>query len=940
MNKYIAKCFGIVLFLLFYINIFAQLEEPVGTIPPGIKWRQINTDTVRVVFPEGLEKRALRLTNLVHYLAKNNKRSIGELQSKIDIFLINTGAGSNGFVRPAPYHSKFYTMPPQHPFAGTVDWFDLLGVHEYRHVMQMNNSKHGITSLGKYFFGETIWAALMFAAVPNWFWEGDAVQQETALTYSGRGRLPLFKTRFLTIMDINKPFGYEKMRCGSYNNYIPDHYALGYQMVNYGRRKFGNDIWASVFKEAVSYKGIVWPFSVALKRKTGLSTKNMYSKVVDYYKNDESNMPFFIAGIPDIYKSKTYKNNPSFYNSPHFISKKNIIAIKSSFDEATKFVEIDIENKEERDILPVSYNFGDFDADGQKIVWSEINSDPRWNYVSYSNIYCYDLSSKEIDKLSSDKNYLSPSISPRGDRICVFEASENLIYRILILNSKTGEVMKALDNPDNYFYSYLDWIDTTNIVAIAKHNNKNAIVKINIENSSISELVPFTYTTLQDLRYKNGNVLFSAPDLDNNRYQTLYNYKLEEKAIYKTNQFGDYAALSPDLSDDGKLGYCVVDFDNTFLRVKDYENIFIPLNADSMDRDYEVEDDTIVGKEGGPVLDRIPKINYKVEKYSPLKHLINFHSWYPSSGFPRYSAYIVSNDKLDKLSMILNPEFNVNDKSFSLGTYIKYGGLYPVFSLGYVPRLNIHSEVDGKEEVKSNNQLKASISVPLSYTRLNWQKRMNIKLDYIMEGNSKAFNLGFNNSVRRRMDFNFAYSNTMKSSYRSIYPQMGIESSIKLGGLEFKNGVNEINAYTKLFFPGFFKNNSFRIRYGVLAKTGENFNPIENADYYYARGYKLGNFDRMVSGLKFDYSFPLLYPDIAISKFIFIKRLRANLYFDIDRFDMKGGSSYFKRSAGLEIIFDNVYFRSVTLPMGVGIDYLFDIEKNQSPFNFRFVFDF
>ena len=928
------------LFFIYAFNCNAQLYETTGTIPPGIKWEQINTDTVRVVFPVGLESQAQRITNMIHYETKNNKRSIGSISSKIDIFLINTGAISNGFVRPAPYHSKFYTMPAQYPFAGTIDWLDLLSIHEYRHVMQMNNAKQGMTKLVKIFFGDLGWSAGMFGAVPNWFWEGDAVQQETALSHSGRGRLPLFKSRFLSIMNLKKPFGYEKMRCGSFKDYIPDHYALGYQMVNYGRMQYGNDIWKKVFSDAVSYKGILWPFSHSLRKHTGFSTEKMYSEIVDSFKNSDINMSLLIDYAPDIYKSEIEKKNPSFYYGPHFISDKKIIVVKSSFDKTAKFVEVNIENKEEKDILPVSYNFGNFDTDGKKIVWNEINNNPRWAYESYSNIYSYDIGSKQTVKLTNGKNYFTPSISPDGKKLSVFEATGNLKYNVSILDSRNGEILKVLDNQDNYFYSYLDWVDATHIVAIAKNNNKNAIVEIDIENSVITELVPFTYITMQDLRYKDNKIFFSAPDLYYTNEQTLYYFDKQSSEIYKFSQKANYAVFSPDLSNDGKFAFCNLVFDNTVLQIKELHSVFDRSGAKVLKREFDIVDSKILEAEGGPIQEKIPSINYKVEKYSPAKHLIKFHSWYPSGIAPEYSAVFQSNDKLDKLSLSLVPAYNVIEKSFALGTYINYGGLYPVFSLGFVPKFNMHYIVDGNEYVSNYNDIKASVSFPLNYTRLNFEKKINTKLVYNISQYWNSNNEKQNNSLDQYLDLELLYSNHRKSSFRSFYPDFGYDLNATISDINFKYGFNSIVGYAQIYLPGIFANNSLRLRYNFLSVAGNTKRPTDISKYYFARGYDHFGTESMVNGLRINYSFPLVYPDIALGKFVFIKRIRTNLFFDIDRFENPVLDTYYKRSAGIEFLFDNVYFRTVTIPMGFGVNYLFDRYTRKNPVNVRFIIDF
>ena len=197
-----------IIILFFIVNLYGQFEGSVGTLPVGIKWKQINTDTVRIVFPYELRIKAKRIVNMINYMSKNNTSTIGTKFNKIDIFLINKTAVSNGFVRPSPYHSKFFTMSPQYSFGGNVDWLDLLTIHEYRYVMQMNNTNHGVTKWFRKIFGEAIWSFSMFTAIPNWFWEGDAVVEETELSYSGRGRISQFKNSFNDIVKLNSSFGY------------------------------------------------------------------------------------------------------------------------------------------------------------------------------------------------------------------------------------------------------------------------------------------------------------------------------------------------------------------------------------------------------------------------------------------------------------------------------------------------------------------------------------------------------------------------------------------------------------------------------------------------------------------------------------------------------------------------------------------------------------
>ena len=164
-----------------------------GGNPPSIHWKQINTDTARIIFPEGNDSTAQRVSNIVHWLAKNNPAPLGNRVRKINIVLQTQTTISNGYVSLAPFRSEFYLTPSLNNFdIGSINWPEELAVHEYRHVEQFNNFRNGISKLAYYLFGDEGLLVAMNAAVPDWFFEGDAVYNETITTNQGRGRVSFF----------------------------------------------------------------------------------------------------------------------------------------------------------------------------------------------------------------------------------------------------------------------------------------------------------------------------------------------------------------------------------------------------------------------------------------------------------------------------------------------------------------------------------------------------------------------------------------------------------------------------------------------------------------------------------------------------------------------------------------------------------------------------
>jgi hypothetical protein len=67
----------------------------------------------------------------------------------------------------------------------------------------------------------------------------------------GRGLQPSFSMHFRAIGNWAKSGNMSKWFCGSYREYIPDHYQLGYQITSYANTKFDENVWNKVVRFAV-----------------------------------------------------------------------------------------------------------------------------------------------------------------------------------------------------------------------------------------------------------------------------------------------------------------------------------------------------------------------------------------------------------------------------------------------------------------------------------------------------------------------------------------------------------------------------------------------------------------------------------------------------------------------------------------------------------------
>src|SRR5690606_1439106 len=176
-SRYKLKMRNGALLVFLFFTLVLEAQEVLDNNPPALSWYKINTPNFRILYPQGFEFQAQRMANTLEHIRQAESRTLGVSTKRISVILQNQNAISNGFVSLIPRRSEFYTMPPEnYNFTGTTEWLDQLASHEYRHVVQFDKANRGFNKLLYYAFGPATLAAMSVTAVPQWFWEGDAVE--------------------------------------------------------------------------------------------------------------------------------------------------------------------------------------------------------------------------------------------------------------------------------------------------------------------------------------------------------------------------------------------------------------------------------------------------------------------------------------------------------------------------------------------------------------------------------------------------------------------------------------------------------------------------------------------------------------------------------------------------------------------------------------------
>jgi hypothetical protein len=245
-----------ILILLTGAPMYSQIVD-LEQNPPHLKWLQINSEHFKLIFPKDYEKQAQNVVQYLEAVYLPNAKNLGCLPRKIPVIIQSQTAVSNGFVDPIFRRSEFFLTPPQGGFNGSTEWMQALAVHEDRHIVQLSKYRQGRANIFHTLLGD-LGGSISFLLVPLWFDEGDAVGTETALTQSGRGRLPDFDLVLRNDLLNNKVYKYPVAINGSYKNPVPNRYVMGYFMTSYMKNHFGANVYDTILSRVYDFKSTYW----------------------------------------------------------------------------------------------------------------------------------------------------------------------------------------------------------------------------------------------------------------------------------------------------------------------------------------------------------------------------------------------------------------------------------------------------------------------------------------------------------------------------------------------------------------------------------------------------------------------------------------------------------------------------------------------------------
>lgn len=900
----------------FYLSNAQQF----GGNPSSIRWQQINTDTVRVIFPKGLDAKARRIAAIVHVLQKNYAHSIGDELRKVNIVLQTQNLVSNAYVSLAPYRSEFYITPPQDAFGmGAFNWTDNLAVHEFRHVQQYSNFNKGLSNLAYLLFGEEGLAVANAAAVPDWFFEGDAVFNETKLTKQGRGALPLFLGSYQSLYNVNREYSYAKMRNGSLKDYVPDHYALGYLLVAYGREKYGDDIWRKITDDAVRFKPLVYPFQGALKKYTGVPFNRFVNEAMLFYRQ-QWKLP--VEEKVD-WVTPVAKNNLTNYQYPYPAPDDSWVVLKKSANAIPAFYKIHADKTEEKLAVKNISDDDYFSYNNGKIVYAAYEPDLRWGNRAFHSLQILDTRTGAERKILSHTKYFSPDISHDG-KLMAATATENDTAQLVLLDGKDGRMLHRIKETAAVYSCPKFSKNDESLYWVSRNNaGEMCINKENARGGTAEKLLPYSNRIIGFLQVQGDTLLFSTTYRGRDEIWAIIDGKAPRGpfrlASYST---GLYQAC---LKMDGSLLGSAFTADGYRLGLfqPQWERVAI---KDELTDLYV--NDQVYQKEDHSVLDRISPAQYPVNKYRKSFHLLNLHSLRPNYDQPEYSLTLYGQNILNTLSSEIAYTYNQNEGSHKLGYNGVFGGswLEPVFGISQNWQRSVTL---AKDSILNWNELVAYAGLQLPLNLTGGKEYRYLTLSSTFNTNQVSWT-GLAQKLFTGKRFNYlntriSYSAQIQKSVQQIYPHWGQNLLI-----QYKNSINRYTANQflasgSLFLPGIGTNHSLVITAAFQSRDTLQQYLFSN-NFPFARGYEAIDFPRMWR-IGANYHFPLALPDWGFGNIVYFLRIRSNLFFDYAQGkSLRTGLVYPFKTLGTELFFDTRWWNQQPVTFGIRYSRLIDNE--------------
>lgn len=863
---------------LFVTLIFASLPTwgqyyTTGTDAASTRWLSYRSGSINLVFPAEALPLAARYMAALRSADSLAGADYGLLGSRIDVVLHNRNVLSNGYVAWTPRRMELVA----HPSPSALDaqpWTNMLTLHEMRHVKQMYALNTGLVRGGSVLLGEQS-VGMAAALLPLWLLEGDAVFAETKQSASGRGRSAAFYQHYRAmLLSGHKGYSFDKWRDGSFRHYTPNFYSLGYQLVEYIDLKHGIKSVSNIANFVGRRPFAVPPIYWALRREVGMGQaklcETMFAHADSVWRAAQPVAPTPIEQLSPT--ARTYTS----YMHPHLLADGRLVVLKTSLKRTQAFVALDTATGRERVLARPGSMLGFPHIDDSLIVWAEYRPHLRWEQVSYGRVVVYNHRTGKRSTLPH-RGMLSSPVCMAAGVVAICFNPDGSMAAVRLNSNGTADTLCLFDvnTQPTELASHGD-----SLYALATTPWGKQLMRVWPGPQRV--LMPPIMADISAISMADSGVFFSA---SHNYAEHVFFYNFNNNTTFRvvSSSFGSkYMHTTPTggmvVSNYTPMGYAI-----GHARCLSHEPFELAQLRSGVRHSPQLfPSDSVV-----PLSEP--------SRYRKLSHLINVHSWAPLFIKPTEMVQgqmegigigltAISQNLLG--SAVMSAGYGYTPQSTHHHVFnatVQYQGWWPVVGLSF--DLEPHS-------AKSYSRLGTQITTTQQRVfALNIHLPLRINIGQTSVYIKPYSNLSYNNDrffssqldiyrAGHLMQTNGLYVSALSAkAHRDLYPRWGCTfQGLHSYSLSPWARMGSLAAITSmLYMPGLLSNHSARVGMSFQQQWPNGF--YLSSRVALPRGYTERLSERFV-GINLNYAMPLVYPDLNLGQFMYIKRLWINMFCD------------------------------------------------------------
>lgn len=903
---------SIILTLVFVglsLPLAAQFQS-FGTSPSDVRWRSLSQGERMVVAPdyaEGVARKVLYLMDTLSNSVGYGLLPEGVKPLKMPVIVHTENGASNGITIVAPRRIEINSMPETDGYATL--WLNHLTLHEYRHAAQYA-ALFGSTARWLYYLlGEQ--ALLVTTGVmPFWWLEGDAVDAETQMSRFGRALQPSFTMHYRAVgREILEGDNPDRWFGGSYNEFIPSHYNLGYQMVTTANTLAGRYVWGEIMDYASHKPYTITPFEWAMRQKWGVTTKDLFRTTFTRLNDHWDSLPEREDSAKKIPLPAERKYDTPYIQDryPLWLDEGRVVVVESSFDSSVALVEVDVKSGARR----VLHHIG------------AINTRPA---IVGDHIYW-----SELEQVSSfEQNIGSVMCRARVDGKGVMERALDRDIFALYPTNFGGEMVYVRYNLEGTYSVVLpegeiDFPEDVECHGLAAEGDRLYALTTSVEGMAIEQLLPTSKSikpasrvTLSNLTAADNHLYFGSIASGYDEIHTIDLATGKEQRV-TTSRYGSfYGSPSPDGT---TLALAVYDKRGYHLALSSIE---ARENVEYMEVPRNVVNPEVYRWDGVVCLDSLGGDKKRIlqsQDKTPFKpfgkgaNMLNIHSWAPA--YYRPDQLMSGNISNVRLGVTAVSQSLLADAVTTLGIYylpqgavganinLKYVGLVPKFefnamvssaSAGIATRKGVMMKNGDYFYAYDSSDAMMGYRAPCGSYSLYGRVYLPIVLSngYVTSTLTSAVEMAHNNNHlyspttgtyhkgQNSAAATIQWNTYTRSAYRNLLPRWGLAL---MGGVgkcfaPFAT-TTTIAAYARAYTPAFGLNDGFTLRaswQGIVG--GGPLNYSLDFAMLTPRGARTEVYPDDLVGGSVQYDTPICYPDWGASGVVMLKRVRASLFVD------------------------------------------------------------